>query len=172
MKKSLLTVFVLTVISVSTLAQSIGSKFPNMEDKTIDNELLTTKKLKGKVVFYNFYFAFCQPCIAEKEGLKELYETYASDDVLFVSITFDNSEIIKQFQTTHGMRFKAISISLNEIARRFGVRQFPVNFLVGADGTIVMKKDGIESTDTANQEILAEFSPVIQSELQKLVSKK
>ena len=77
-------VLVSTVISVSTLAQSIGSKFLNMMDKTIDDELLTTKNLKGKVVFYNFYFAFCQPCIAEKEGLKELYETFASDDVLFV----------------------------------------------------------------------------------------
>ena len=84
-----------------------------------------------------------------------------------LSITFDRNETIKQFQTTHGMRFKAVSIGMNEIARRFGVRKFPVNFLVGVDGTIVKKKDGVESIDTANQEILAEFSPVIQSELQK-----
>ena len=171
MKKFFLSALVFTFIAVSVSAQSEGSKFPEIKFKTIDGESLTTKDLKGKVVFYNFYFAFCQPCLAEKEGLKELYETFASDDVLFVAITFDNNEIIRQFQTTHGMRFKTISIGMNEIARHFGVRQFPVNFLVGIDGTIVKKKMGTISIDTANQEILAEFSPVIESELQKLKSK-
>ena len=170
--KVFLNVLVFTVITASVSAQSEGSKFPNIMDKTIDNEMLKTKDLKGKVVFYNFYFAFCQPCIAEKEGLKKLYETFVSDDVLFVSITFDSNEIIRQFQATHGMQFKTVSLGMNEIARRFGVRQFPVNFLVGVDGTIMKKKMGIDSIETANQEIFAEISPVIQSELQKIKSKK
>jgi len=101
-----------------------------------------------------------------------LYEKFASDDVLFISITFDNNESIRQFQATYGMRFKIISIDSNEIERRFGVSQYPINFLVGINGSIVKMTKGIKSFDTANQELLAEFSPAIQSELQKLKSEK
>jgi len=175
MKRFFLSVVVFTIIVVSTTAQvlSEGSTFPEVMFKTIDGELLKTENFKGKkVVFYNFYFALCQPCIAQKDGLNELYEMFACDDVLFISVTFDRNESIRQFQATYGMGFKITSIGSSEIERHFGVSMYPVNFLVGIDGTIVKKKMGIQSFDTAKQEVLAEFSPAIQSELQKLKSEK
>ena len=158
---------------------SEGSIFPEIMYKTIDGEMLKTQELKGKIVFYNFSFALCQPCIAQKEGLKKLYEAYASDDVLFVTITFDNvSSFIETnrlvtvqseyIQSMYDMRFKIISIDGDEIGRRFRINGYPTNFLVGINGNIVKMKRGIKSFDTATQELLAEFLPAIQSELQKI----
>ena len=83
-----------------------GSIFPEIMYKTIDGEMLKTNELKGKIVFYNFSFAICQPCIAQKEGLKKLYEAFASDDVLFVTITFDN---VSSFIETN--KLTAVSVS-------------------------------------------------------------
>ena len=162
---------------------SEGGIFPEIMEKTIDGEMLKTEELKGKIVFYNFSFAVCKPCIAQKEGLNKLYETYASDDVLFVTITFDNvSPFIKSnglataqseyIQAMHDMRFKIVSVDADEIERRFNINSYPTNFLVGVDGNIVKMKTGIKSFETATQELLAEFSPTIQSELQKLNSEK
>ena len=69
-----------------------GDNFPEIMFKTIDGELLKTGDLKGKLVFYNFYFAACPPCIAQKGGLNELYEIFhTNDDVVFISVTFDNN---------------------------------------------------------------------------------
>ena len=51
-----------------------GDIFPEIMFRTIDDEILKTEDLKGKLVFYNFYFAACPPCIAQKDGLNELYE--------------------------------------------------------------------------------------------------
>ena len=174
MKRIFLSVFVFASLAVSATAQMLseGSNFPEIMLKTIDGELLKTEDLKGKVVFYNFYFAMCQPCIAQKEGLNELYETFASDNVLFIAITFDSNEQIKWFQETYRMRFKIISIDVKEIERRFEVSQYPVNLLVDVNGNIVKMKKGTKSLDTAKQELLDEFSPAIQSELQKLKSEK
>jgi len=158
---------------------SEGSIFPEIMYKTIDGEMLKTEELKGKIVFYNFSFALCQPCIAQKEGLKKLYEAFASDDVLFVTITFDNASSFietnkitavqnEYIQTMYDMRFKIVSIDGDEIERRFKINGYPTNFLVGINGNIVKMKRGTQSFDTATQELLVEFSPAIQSELQKI----
>jgi peroxiredoxin len=168
MKSFFLSVFIFAAITESAIAQSEGRLFPEIQFETIDGELLKTEDLKGKVVFYNFSFAVCQPCIAQKEGLKELYKKFASDDMLFITITFDNNETIRQFQAAHGMQFKVISIETKEIMRHFGVTSYPTNYLVGIDGTIIMKKTGAKSLKTASKEVLNEFSPAIKSELQKL----
>jgi len=174
MKRLFLSVYVFATLVVSATSQilSEGMKFPEIMLASIDGDTLKAEDLKGKVVFYNFYFAICQPCIAQKEGLNELYETFAGDDVLFIAITFDGYEQIKWIRETHGMRFKIVSIYSDEIERHFGVRNYPTNFLVGIDGRILKMKRGIKSFETANQEILDEFSPAIQSELQKLKPEK
>ena len=153
---------------------SEGDIFPEIMFKTIDGELLKTEKLNGKVVFYNFYFALCQPCIAQKSGLNALYETFHADSVVFISVTFDSHETIIQFRNTHEIRFKIVSIGTAEIDSRFAITGFPTNFLVGIDGKIVAKKVGATNlnADIEKDALLAKFSPVIQDELQKLKSKK
>ena len=148
---------------VTSISLDEGDIFPEIMFTTVDGELLTTEKLSGKVVFYNFYFAACPPCIAQKSGLNALHDRFrANDDVVFISVTFDNYETIKQFQETHGKRFKVVSTNRNEI-RRFAVGAYPTNILVGVDGKVVLKMVGGRGNRVRNQ-----FSAAIQSELRKI----
>jgi peroxiredoxin len=140
---------------------SEGDMFPEIMFKTVDGELLKTEDLMGKVVFYNFYFAACPPCIAQKDGLNAVYERFnTNDDVVFISVTFDNYERINQFRNTHKIPFKIVSIDSQEVYRF--VRCHPTNFLVGGDGKIVLKMEGGNSRSVRNR-----FSSAIQSELLK-----
>ena len=184
MKSFFLSILVFTVLTVSVSAQiqiisendmlSKGDTLPEMILTTIDGESLKTEDLKGKVVFYNFYFKACAPCVAQKEGLNKLYEIFASDDVLFIAITFDKEADVRNFQREYKSLFKIVSISNKEIQQLFGPLPYPANILVGTDGKIAKCKFGCRTSDKdlATQDILAEFSPIIQSELQKLKSKK
>ena len=150
--------------TAQTFSLSKGDAFPKTTFGTVDGELLKTEDLTGKVVFYNFYFAACSPCLAQKDGLNTLYETFHSEGVVFIAITFDSIETIKQFRNTHGMRFKIVSINREEISRY--TELFPINILVGVDGKIVLN-DSVLKDALDNKGIIEKFKPSIQEELQK-----
>ena len=142
---------------------SEGDIFPEIMFTTIDGELLKTENLSGKIVFYNFYFAACAPCIAQKRVLNELYEKFhINDDVVFISLTFDDYETTKQFRDIHGIKFKIV-ITNKEERNRFSVSGWPTNILVGIDGKIVVKMLGGRNSQTRNR-----FSSAIQNEFQKI----
>ena len=175
MKNLFITLIFFIVTQLTSTAQtsgrvpeplSEGEFFPEIMFRTIDGELLKTEDLKGKLVFYNFYFAACRPCIAQKDGLNALYERFhANDNVVFISITFDNEARIEHFRNTHKIPFKIVSINSQEVFRF--VAAHPTNFLVGVDGKIVLKMVGGNSRTVHNR-----FSSAIQNELQKLKSEK
>ena len=159
-----------TLAAVSATAQdrfsriSEGDTFPEIMFTTIDGELLKSEDLTGKVVFYNFYFAACAPCIAQKSVLNELYDKFHSDDVVFISLTSDNIETTKQFRDRHEVKFKVVSMNREE-RLQFAAGNFPTNILVGSDGKIVLKMTG-----NRENRIRDRFSSAILSELQKLKS--
>jgi len=144
-----------------------GDKFPETMFKTIDGELLKTEDLKGKVVFYHFYFAACPPCNAQNDGLNELYKMFANDDVVFISVTFDNNATIKKFREMHEIRFKIASINRREMSRF--LTGYPTNILVGIDGKIVLiRTSGTIDATYAKKWLLDDFSPAIRRELSKI----
>ena len=154
--------FIVFVLPSMAQRLSEGDIFPEIMFKTVDGELLKTKDLSGKVVFYNFYFAACPPCIAQKGGLNALYERFhANDKVVFISVTFDNYATIEQFRKKYEMPFKIVSINTQEVYRF--VRCHPTNFLVGIDGKIILKMEGGNSRTVRNR-----FASAIRSELSKI----
>ena len=141
---------------------SEGDIFPEIMLTTIDGELLKTDNLNGKVVFYNFYFAACAPCISQKSVLNELYEKFHADDVVFISLTSDDYEKTRQFRDKHGIKFKVVSMNKEE-RLRFAAGSWPTNILVGTDGKIILK-----ITVGREKQVRDGFSSAIQSEIQKL----
>ena len=171
MKRIFWIFWIIATFAVSSAAQkrfwqlSEGDIFPEIMFTTIDGELLKTENLSGKVVFYNFYFAACAPCIDQKSVLNELYEKFSkNDDVVFISVTHDNDETAKKFREIHGIQFKIVSMSREE-RNQFAVSAWPTNILVGTDGKIVLKMIGGRNNQTRNR-----FSSAIQSEIQKMKS--
>ena len=167
---SILLCFTVTVFPSMAQRLSEGDIFPEVMFRTIDGELLKTEDLMGKVVFYNFYFSACPPCIAQKDGLNALYERFhTNDDVVFISVTFDNKATIKKFREMYEIRFKIVSINRKEMSQfLYG---YPTNILVGIDGKIMLiRGSGSIDANKAKEWLLADFSPAILNELQKLKS--
>ena len=144
-----------------------GGVFPTVRFRTFDGKLLTTDFLKGKVVMYIFtsFNKQCPPCIAQMEGLNELYDMFsANDSVVFISGISDENATIKSFRKQYDLKYHIVSLERNEF-NRFS-KGFPTLILVGADGKIVkIRKGSPIELDIAKRRILAIFEPAIREEL-------
>lgn len=82
----------------------INKPFPQFSVTTNDNEC-SNKILKGKVVFINFWFAACAPCMAEMGELNKLFKHFKqTQNFEFVSFTFESSNEIKLIKKKYNIQ--------------------------------------------------------------------
>jgi len=102
---------------------------------------LKLSELRGKVVVLNFWFIKCKPCVEEIPHLNNLKKLYSSNDVVFLAITFDNKELVKQFLNNHPFNY-SIAANSNDAISIYGVNSFPTNMVINQSGEIVLKEIG------------------------------
>jgi thiol-disulfide isomerase/thioredoxin len=114
----------------------IGKPYPSFSIQN-NQKLLTNETLLGKVIFINFWFEACPPCIAEFEALSHMYERLKdSVDVAFISLTFENPEVIKRVREKYGLSFPIYTISMEECKQLNLNNGYPTNIIVDKKGII------------------------------------
>jgi peroxiredoxin len=98
---------------------------------------LSNETLKGKVVFVNFWFAACPPCIAEFEGLSEMYNRLKDNaDFEFISFTFESPEVVQRVKEQYQLPFPIYSISEEECQRLSLQNAYPTNIIIDKKGLV------------------------------------
>jgi len=134
---------------------------------TTNNKKCSNKTLKGKVVFINFWFAACAPCMAEMNELNKLFKHFKkSKNFEFVSFTFESPTEIELIKRKYNIHYNIFSISQDECYRLNNNNGFPTSIILNATGFVKW----IHSTDAVNKtEIEKYFTgdvyPVIEKEL-------
>jgi thiol-disulfide isomerase/thioredoxin len=110
---------------------------------TSQNKMIDNESLHGKVVFINFWFEGCHPCMAEMEALNELFEkTKNNKDFVFISLTWDNPETIKRVKEKYGLGFDVFSASDKECQRlNFGCG-YPTSIILDKKGSVKYRHSG------------------------------
>lgn len=143
-----------------------GKDFAASNFTTIDNEEINEGDLRGKVVFLNFWYKKCPPCIAEMEGLQELHKKYASDKSVFLMVTWENAEIIQAIQHEYDLSYKMVSVDKDSISK-WGIRGFPSSIVLNSSGTVVYARVGAQDiVEKATEEVMKKFGPVIAQQLE------
>lgn len=96
-------------INQKSKRQFLGKEIPFFKVKDINGVEFDSSKTK-RLVFYNFWFAGCAPCVLETDMLNSLQSKF-KDQVDFVSITFDSKESIVNFIKKHPFNFRHLSVS-------------------------------------------------------------
>lgn len=97
----------------------------------------SNKKIKGKVVFINFWFAACAPCIAEMNELNKLYECFSKNKNFdFISFTFEDSNEIAIIKKRYNIHYNIISISQDECYRLNNNNGFPTSIILDNKGVV------------------------------------
>jgi thiol-disulfide isomerase/thioredoxin len=145
-----------------------GSSYPPFVLKN-DNSQISLDSIKGKVTWMNFWFEACKPCMAEMEGIREIYEKYEKHpDFVFLSLTWENKETIDRVRTKFPMPYYAFSVSDTEAERLNGMRGYPTNIIIGKDGTILYVGIGGKTVPAeARLDLMNKIVPVIEEGLNK-----
>ncbi len=90
-----------------------GEKLPMDYDwtlSTLDDQEFYMADLRGKVVFLNFWASWCPPCVVEMPAIQHLYDTFSDKDVVFVGISREDPEVVREFVEEHGYTFPIYTI--------------------------------------------------------------
>lgn len=141
---------------------AIGKPFPSFSVKDGDS-LFTNAALKGRVVYMNFWFENCAPCIAEFEGLNKLYDTLkASPGFEFVSFTFENEERIEAVRQKYNIKYRIVSLKKEVCSRLNQGSGFPTHIILNKDHKIKhFSTGGNSNKQRATEHIMSYFYPKI-----------
>lgn len=114
----------------------------------LQGEEFNLSSLKGKVVFMNLWASWCPPCIAEMPNIQALYNKMDKSKVAFVMLSLDeNQQKAKKFIARKKHTFPVYFPS-NGLPQDLYSSAIPTTFILGPDGSILAKHEGMADYDT------------------------
>jgi thiol-disulfide isomerase/thioredoxin len=120
-----------------------------------DGSLVTSSKLKGKVLLFVFFATWCPPCIQEIPTLVDLQNEYGNRGFSVVGMSVDDGgpRVVKELMTKMGINYPVLMAD-GKTTRGFGgVSGIPVAFLVDRQGKRVKRWQGKVPHSVLEQEI-------------------
>lgn len=133
-----------------TGASSIGQIAPTLAGKTTDGERLALSDLRGQVVLVNVWATWCKPCTAELPELARLHRTRAKDGFSVFGVSVDKRRMlakVRSFEQSYSLGYPTLFDPETRAIADWGVKGYPTSFLIGRDGTIRWRRDGMIHTD-------------------------
>ena len=140
-----------------------GVQYPEFKVSTSDTAVFSNANLTNKIIFINFWFESCAPCIAEIDGFNEMFAKLKDNsNFLFVSFTFDSDSTIRKLVAKYNIKYKVVHIDKPECYRLNFKNGFPSSFILDKNGIIRYFKAGGEiDKERASKAVLTEIYPQI-----------
>lgn len=155
--------FLSFLLIVSVSAQSNKNSKPlagTFTATSMDGQEIDLAALKGKVVLVTFWSTKCPICAAEIPKLNQLAASYKDADIVFLGLTTDNNDKVKQYTKKKPFNFNLLPNSfgiLLKYADKDGdgnvTMGYPAHFLINQKGEIELKTGGFNKTEKLNSQI-------------------
>src|SRR3984885_9863208 len=130
----------------------------NFTFKDLEGKSVNLSAYKGKVILLDFWATWCPPCRKEIPGFIELYSTYKSRGLVVVGVSMDeDTPDVKSFATQMKMNYP-ILLGFgrdDDLKPAFGELPLPTSFVIGRDGRIYARHDGLTAKEQGEREIAA-----------------
>lgn len=115
------------------------TSMPPFALKDLAGKVVTDKSLRGKPTLISFFFSTCKPCILEVDPLNH----FATErpQMNFLSVTFDESEVAREFVNRFGVKWRVVP-NARDFIDRVRVKNYPTVALFDADGKLLGMKNG------------------------------
>src|ERR671913_1610752 len=110
---------------------------PAIDLMTTDGTPLSLQALRGKVVLVNFWATWCEPCIREMPSLQQLRDQLHADGFEVLAVNYQEGPArINSFVEKLQLSLPVVRDTDGSVARGWGARIFPANYLVDRAGNI------------------------------------
>lgn len=113
----------------------------------INRNEIAMSSFRGKTVFINIWATWCPPCVAEMPGINKLHNRVASEDIVFIMISQDNS-LDKAYNWVQKKEFDFDVYATSNLPNQFRTGAVPSTFVISPEGELVLTKTGIANYDT------------------------
>jgi thiol-disulfide isomerase/thioredoxin len=128
---------------------SVGKPAPNFDTIDMKGNVWSLSKLKGQVVFVNFWATWCAPCREEMPSMQRLYTKLPKDKFTMIALyNKDKPAIVKNFVTKLGITLPILDDQQNIIGQKYGLTGLPETFIVDKQGIIREKFIGPAEWDS------------------------
>ncbi len=133
--------------SVKEVAESERLTDYNFYLKGLNTKDVDFNKLKGKVVFLNYWATWCPPCVAEFPSIQKLYNDY-KNNVVFLLVTNDNWQNVNKFYKENGYDLPVYNFASNLPAVLNKSNSIPTTHVIDKKGFIRVYKTGSADWNT------------------------
>jgi thiol-disulfide isomerase/thioredoxin len=116
------------------------------------------EKLKGRIVYVDFWASWCTPCRKSFPWLNQLQQQYQHQDFTVLSINLDNkADLAAEFLQTTPANFHIIFDPSGALMRKFNISGLPASILFNKAGQLVSRHSGFNplKQQQYQQEILS-----------------
>ena len=126
--------------------------------KDLDNKPVTLSDFKGKVIVLDFWATWCGPCKLEIPGFITMQNTYGAQGLQTIGISVDDKlEDLKPYAAEYKMNYPVLQgRDHDDVQDAFGpIFGIPTTIVIGRDGKICRKHEGLTGRDSFEREIKA-----------------
>jgi thiol-disulfide isomerase/thioredoxin len=125
--------------------RAVSGKVPALSLKTYSGETFTMTGDEQDVTLLVFWATWCRPCLMEIPTLVKLHDKYRDRKFRVVAINVDDPEgkKVKSIAKELGITYPVL-IGNEDVMKQFGgVQALPTSFLIGRDGHIRERLQGL-----------------------------
>lgn len=140
--------------------QPISGSVPAVTLQSYAGESYALNSAEG-VTLLVFWATWCQPCLMEIPSLMKLHEKYRSRNFRVLAINVDDPEgqKVKAISANYGINYPLL-VGSEETMKQFGgISALPTSFLIGSDGKIKEKLQGLLPEPELERKVLEVLGP-------------
>ena len=141
--------------------RGISGQVPPLALKSYSGQTFPLQAAGNDVTLIVFWATWCQPCLMEIPSLMRLHEKYRDRNFRVLAINVDDpeGEKVKTISANFGINYPLL-VGSEETMKQFGgVTALPTSFLVGRDGKIKEKLQGLLPEHDLERRVLEVLGP-------------
>ncbi|VAW40642.1 Thioredoxin family protein [hydrothermal vent metagenome] len=118
-----------------------------------DNKSINLAKLKGKVVYLDFWASWCDPCRKSFPWMNEMHSRFDSKKFTIIAVNLDSSKAsAKKFLQTIPANFDIAYDPDGKVAEKYHLKAMPSSYLIDKHGNLVLAHKGYREGEVAEIE--------------------